>query len=116
VSLPWVRLDTQIATNPKILVLTEQKQYRALWMYTCALGYSGAHGTDGYIPAASLVFIHGTKRDAEALVSVGLWRPTTGGYDINDWADYQQSGQELSARRTRAQAAAMMRWHPETKG
>jgi hypothetical protein len=113
VSLPWVRLDTQFATNPKVLLLVEAKQHRALFVYCCALGYSGAHGTNGFIPKGALPFVHGTKRDADQLVSVGLWVPTPTGYDINDWADYQQTGQEMAARRTKAQAAAMARWHPE---
>lgn len=95
-----------------MLILTEEKQYRALWVYVCGLGYAGAHGSDGYIPANALVFIHGTKRDADLLVSVGLWIPNPTGYDINDWSDYQAIGQESTDRRTRAQAAAMSRWHP----
>ena len=112
-SLPWVRLDTQFATNPKVLLLVERKAYRALFTYTCALGYAGAHGTNGFIPSGALPFVHGTKREAQQLVEVGLWIPCPAGYDINDWSDYQQHGQEMAARRTKAQAAAMARWHPE---
>lgn len=112
-SLPWVRLDTQFPTNPKVLLLVESKQWRAITVYVCGLGYAGAHGTNGYIPRGALMFLHGTKRDAEQLVEVGLWIPNPTGYDINDWDEYQATGQEMAQRRTRAQAAALARWHPE---
>jgi hypothetical protein len=110
-SLPWVRLDTQFPTNPKVLLLVEGKQWRAITVYICGLGYAGAHGTNGYIPRGALMFLHGTKREAEQLVEVGLWIPNPTGSD--DWDEYQATGQEMAERRTRAQAAALARWHPE---
>jgi len=112
-SLPWVRLDTQFATNPKVLHLIEDKNHAAVVAYICGLGYSGTHGTDGYIPSGALPFIHANKRMATQLVSVGLWHETPGGYEVNDWAEYQQSGMETAERRKKAQTAALARWHPD---
>lgn len=112
-SLPWVRLDTQFATNPKVLQLVENKAHAALFTYICGLGYAGTHGTDGYIPGSALPFIHGNKRQAQQLVEVGLWHTAPGGYDINDWAEYQLSGVETQQRRQKAQLAALARWHPD---
>jgi hypothetical protein len=112
-SLPWVRLDTQFATNPKVLNLIDAKNHAAIVAYVCSLGYSGAHGTDGYIPGSALPFIHGTRRHAQQLVAVGLWHDTVGGYQINDWDEYQRSSLEAIERREKAQRAAMARWHPD---
>lgn len=112
-TLPWVRLDTQFATNPKVLQLVEQKAQAALVTYICGLGYSGAHGTAGYVPASALPFIHGNKRMAAQLVAVGLWHETVGGYAINGWDEYQPSGPEAEKRREKAQLAALARWHPD---
>jgi hypothetical protein len=111
--LPWVRLDTQFASNPKILYLVQDKKFRAAFVWVASLGYSGAHGTDGFIPEAALPFLHAVKADAKALAEVGLWLETVGGWEINGWAEFQQSSEESQARKKRAKDAAMARWHGE---
>lgn len=108
--LPWVRLETAFPSNPKVLMLVESKSWRAITTYLCGLSYSGAHGTDGFIPAHALPFLHGSKRDADRLADVALWIPRQGGWDINGWAEFQPSTQETQDRRARAKAAAEIRW------
>lgn len=109
--LPWVRLDTNFAQNPKILYLIEDKKHRAIVAYICGLGYAGAQGTDGFLPAACLPVIHATKADAKHLVEVGLWVETIGGWEINSWDEHQQSNEETQLRKKRAREAALARWH-----
>jgi len=109
-SLPWVRLDTAFPLNPKVLQLVEDRRYRAAFAYVCGLCISGAQGTDGYLSPTSLPHTHGTPRDAQALVDAGLWVPTSAGWRINGWDEYQMSSQEHQDRRARAQAAAELRW------
>ena len=89
--LPWVRLDTQFPSNPKILYLMEDKKYRAAFAWMASLAYSGAHGTDGFIPYSALPCLHASKVDAKALVEVGLWLECIGGWEINSWSEMQQS-------------------------
>ena len=73
--LPWVRLDTAFPYNPKLLAMVAEKDgHRAGLVYVCSLGYSGAHGTDGFIPKEALPFIHGRPVDADRLVRNGFWR------------------------------------------
>jgi hypothetical protein len=109
--LPWIRLDTQFALNPKILYLVEDKRFRAAFVWTASLAYAGAHGTDGFLPTACLPHLHATKADAKALVEVGLWIETVGGWEINSWAEFQPSNAETEERKKRAKEAAMQRWH-----
>jgi hypothetical protein len=46
--LPWVRLDTSIPRNHKILALLQDKDgYRAFTVYICSMAYSGEQGTAG---------------------------------------------------------------------
>lgn len=113
--LPWVRLDTQFPSNPKILYLIEDKKFRAAFVWTASLGYAGAHGTDGFVPASALPFLHATKADAKALVDVGLWNECIGGWEINSWAEFQPSSAETAERKKRAKDAAMARWHGDGK-
>lgn len=110
-ALPWVRLDTAFPSNPKVLALVEDKQYRAICTYIGGLAYAGAHGTDGYLPKSSLPFLHGGTREAQKLVEVGLWIPHgSAGWDINGWSEFQPSTKETQDRRARAKAAAEVRW------
>lgn len=114
--LPWIRLDTQFASNPKVLSLLADKKYRAAFSYVAALGYSGAHGTDGFLPELCLPFVHATKADAAGLVDVGLWNECPGGWEINGWSEFQQSDEDAQKRRERAQKGAAARWSKHHKG
>jgi hypothetical protein len=91
-------------------MLAEPSGHRAALVYLCGLGYSGAHGTDGFIPREALVFIHGRPSDAARLVDHGFWWVQPGGWLINDWAGFQETNEETRARRVRAQAGAAARW------
>ncbi|QBP31767.1 hypothetical protein SEA_PIPER2020_88 [Mycobacterium phage Piper2020] len=113
--LPWVRLDTQFPSNPKVLELVADKQYRAVFAYVCSLAYCGQHGTDGYVPTTALPFIHATKRDAEILVTAGMWKPAPGGWDVNGWDEFQVSDEAAKRRRERAQKGAAARWEKARK-
>lgn len=111
--LPWVRLDTNFAQNTKILYLIQDKKYRAIVAYVAGLGYSGAQGTDGFLPSACLPVIHASKADAKHLTEVGLWVESLGGWEINSWEEHQQSNEETQQRKKRARDAALKRWHGE---
>lgn len=108
--LPWVRLDTQWPHNPKFLMLAEDKKWRAITVYMAGLGYSGAHGTRGFLPQLCLPVIHATRREASDLMEVGLWLPQPGGYDINGWCEFQPETDDSEARRNKAKLAAEARW------
>jgi hypothetical protein len=114
--LPWVRFDTSMPDNPKILELVSMREGRAAaFVYCCGLAYSGKHGTDGFLPAAALERINGRPADATKLISVGLWVDVPGGWLIHGWADRQESTDETQARKERAQKAAAARWTRQRK-
>jgi hypothetical protein len=108
--LPWVRLDTQWPTNPKFLMLVEDKRWRAICVYMAALGYCGVHGTNGFVPAIALPMLHGTKRDAAELAEVGLWNAAQAGWDVNGWSEFQPSTEETEERSRKARESAQIRW------
>lgn len=110
-SLPWVRLDTAIASNHKVLQLIGDKNHRAVTAYIFGLAYCGQQGTDGYIPKAALPFLHATSKDARALVDAALWHEESGGWQVNDWREYQPSTVETDRRGQRARWLNCRRWH-----
>lgn len=101
--LPWVRLDTQFASNPKIMDLVAAGKWRAAFAYVSSLAYCGSHGTDGFIQENSISLVHARKVEANDLVGVGLWKLAPGGWDVNGWDEFQVSDEAARKRRERAQ-------------
>jgi hypothetical protein len=113
--LQWIRLDTTIFENPKLLYLQEDKRHRAIVAHLQAMCYSGRHGLDGFIPKAALRVIGASVSDSKHLVAVKLWDLAQGGWQINDWNEYQPSSIDEQKRRERAQKGAVARWAKEGK-
>lgn len=108
--LKWIRLETTIFENPKLLYLKEDKQYKAIVVHLEAMAYSGRHSLAGFVPKAALRIIGATASDANKLVAANLWRPAPGGWDINGWDEFQLADQESKARSEKAKKAAAARW------
>lgn len=108
--LNWVRLDVQWPQNPKFLQLIEDKKWRAVAVYMGGLAWSGSQGQAGFVPYFALPMIHGSRKEAQELVEVHLWHTCDGGYQINDWAEYQPSNEENERRSDKARTAAQKRW------
>jgi hypothetical protein len=113
--LQWIRIDTSMFENPKFLYLVEDRQYKSVVIHIAAMCYSGRHGLDGYIPKSALRIIGSTVSDATKLVTNGLWNPAPGGWQINGWAEYQPSNEEIKKRSDNARKAASSRWNGHRK-
>jgi len=108
-SLPWVRLDANIASHDKVLeVIGTRGGKPALVPYMFSLAWSGGHGTDGHIPAAALPMIHGTPKESGLLVAAGLWEPNGNGWNIRNYALRQELTLTTEVKR-RAQRLAAIR-------
>lgn len=117
--LPWVRLDTNLPSHDKILDLLARwprDAGRATgFSYACGFAYSGHNGTDGVIPFGALPLIHGTPKDPDRLVEVGLWVPDPKGWRMPNWLERQQSAAVGEAARKGNRLGALkancVRWH-----
>ena len=108
-SLPWVRLDTGIASHDKILALLSDpssKRWQAAFSFTCAIGWSGDHGTDGLIPSTALPFVHGTTATAALLEKHDLWEPAERGWFMPNYAERQELALVTAAKRASKKAAS----------
>lgn len=109
--MSWVRVDSSLASNHKVLALLEQRGGdHALNVYIFGLGHCAAGDTDGFVARAALGLFHGKVRDAQLLADVGLWHELPGGWEINDWREYQPSSEATQKRSQRAKVAAAARW------
>lgn len=111
-ALPWVRLDTAMPDNPKILTLADlgDRGLAAAFVWACSLAYSGKHGLDGFIPKSALSRINGKSSHARLLTEHGLWKDEGIGWSINGWDEFQESNEETQARSDKARRAALARW------
>lgn len=91
-SLPWVRLDTNIATAPEVLVLVDRYRdgHRTMLVHIFAVCWAATNDADGVITPLGLRESHGRPRDAGRLVDVGLWEPTGNEWLIVDWLEHVQ--------------------------
>lgn len=119
-SLPWFRVDTNIASHDKILAVVDSDapaaiKWRALFSYVCAIGWSVDAETDGRIPPGALVFIHGTPQTARLLVKHDLWHEEPPGFLIHNYGERQPTAsaarQLRDLRRLAGLKAACLRWH-----
>jgi hypothetical protein len=118
--LPWVRLDSTIASHDKtIRVIGERGGKGAMAVYMFALGWCGAQQTDGFIPRAALPMLHGTPADAKLLEAAELWDadPEGTGWWIRNWDRRQESSAISESKRERARTAGrrsgcVRRGHP----
>lgn len=108
--MQWIRLETTMFENPKLLNLKEDKQFRAIVTHMEGMTYSGRAGLAGYIPKVALKRIGAMPADVTQLVREGLWSPAPGGWQINGWDDYQLADDDAIKRSEKAKKAAAARW------
>lgn len=117
-ALPWVRLDSHIASHDKVLALISDpspKRWQAAFSYVCALGWSGDQGTDGFVPKIALSFVHGTDATARLLVKYRLWEEALTGWQVVNFLERQElaavTAGKRESRRVAAEKANCSRWH-----
>jgi hypothetical protein len=116
----WARIDDGMPDHPKLARLGTLKPL-AGWLHVCGICYAARYLTDGFIPTAQVaaltrfdhvgyetggvpgMFSVGEDADPEklaaALVEVGMWHRTRGGYLIHDFLDYNPSRAVTLAKR-----------------
>jgi hypothetical protein len=93
-SLDWVRLDTNMHVQPKILRLVSQPSGgAAAFAWVCSITHSGLVTSNGRISPETLPLIHATKKVAELLVKEKLWDldPAGSGWVVHDYQKYNQT-------------------------
>lgn len=110
-ALTWVRVQAAISRNHKVLALLPQRGGdRALNVFIFGLGYCAEQGNAGFIPEGAIGLFHGTARAAQLLVEVGMWHERPGGWEVNDYAEYQPTDEAARSRSDKARKAAEARW------
>lgn len=93
--MTWFKVDDGFWGHPKQTALPPAPI--ALWVR--AGSWSGAQLTDGFVPTHMVVMLGAKKRDADHLVTAGLWDVVDGGYQFHDWSKWQPTRDEVEKRR-----------------
>ena len=112
-SLPWVRVDSMIGTNPKVLRLLAERNWRALTVFLLSIPYCGGHETGGFIDDVGLKQVGGTPTVASDLVKAGLWEVHLSGWKLHDFEQYQPSKWTAAERAAHGKRAAQARWEQD---
>jgi hypothetical protein len=91
----WGRVDDGWWCHPKVLPLSNA----ACGVWIKVLSWSCAQRSS-FVPEYLLPLVQGSKAEANELVGTGLWREVDEGWEIHDWASYQ----DLSLSERRAEA------------
>ena len=95
----WAKFDDQFTRHPKVIAAGPWAELLAMRGVIYAAGLE----TDGFIPTAGLAHIGAgipaVRKRAAALVEVGLWEESDGGWVIHDFLDYHPSKAERDVDR-----------------
>ena len=91
----WFQVCDTFWSHHKVIDLPPS----AGWLWVRAGSYCAQHLTDGFITAGVVKMLGGTDDDATTLVFAGLWKSVRGGYRFHDWDGYQQSREQVMAKR-----------------
>lgn len=100
----WLRLDDQFDDHPK----TVAAGHEASWLDVRGMLFCARHETNGEIPDAQLPRIGSDfspakrKKLIAALLEVGRWERTEGGYLVHDFLEYNPTSAQKEAEREAA--------------
>ena len=104
--MTWLKIDDKLTTHPKWLGLNLEA--KSLWFHAAV--WCAAHNNDGALPDESMALhafaasvpVNKLEAAQAMLVRAGLWsrrsKKKGGGFEINDWLDYQPSKQQVKDR------------------
>ncbi len=113
--MPWGRVDDTYYDHPKLEELAGTSQWpdrlAAAGLNALAWSWCNRFLTDGKVPRATVAKLAGHLIAAEAavaladqMVAVGLWEASAGGYEIHDFLQYNDSREQVLARRAKEAA------------
>jgi hypothetical protein len=103
--MPWFKVDDGLCFHPKAIAAGNS----ALGLWVRAGSWCGANLTGGALPRHMIGTFGAQKRDAQRLISAGLWCETEEGYQFKDWDVYQPTKEQVEADR-KAGRERQARW------
>jgi len=93
--MPWAHLDDHFYSHPKVVATP----LPAVGLFAIGLSYCGDQLTDGFIPRSVVVGIRGWTSAARMLIERNFWNEVPGGYQVHDYLDWNDSREQVLAKR-----------------
>lgn len=98
----WVKVDDKLHANPKIRAAFRDNP-GSLGLHLVALSYCGEQETDGFVDFLYVEERLPRRVSRDKIIAVlidrGLWKLVAGGFQINDYLDYNESKAAADERR-----------------
>lgn len=107
--MSWFFVDDKFFAHPKLVKLSRDELERAVSLWTLAGSWSRGALTGGYIPYNQVDALRCSYAGAEALVKCGLWIMAEDGYQFHDWAQWQETPEDVERKRAEARIRTQ-RW------
>lgn len=95
--MAWAKVDDNLAFHPKVIYAGNE----AMGVWVRSLSWAMQQLTDGFVPEAIVIAFNG-QAVARALIEHGLWHEVEGGYQFNDWCEYQPTREKVLDDRAKA--------------
>ena len=97
--MAWFKVDDGFHSSRKLLRIPKRVRFAAVGLWTVAGSWAADQLTDGNVPDYMISEFGGPPAAPAALVEVGLWERTQGGYTFCNWHEYQPSKKDVDAER-----------------
>jgi len=110
--MSWAKLCDRLHANPKV----RKAGVDAMGIWVIGLSFCAFDLTDGFIDNEFIGLWAGSRAEelAARLVAAGLWTKVEGGFQYNDYLDYNPSAKEVLAQRDKYKARQSKR-RPSSK-
>lgn len=96
--MSWIKLDDQIAHHPKVASAGV-----STWLWVASIGFARKYLTDGFIPEGCIASLSAgidkPRSHMQRLVKAKLMDKVDGGYQIHDYLHFNDSAEQVRARR-----------------
>jgi hypothetical protein len=91
----WFKVDDRLCIHDK----ARAAGLRAMGLWVMAGSHSASVEADGFVPEWFVASFPTGRRDAVALVDVGLWTKVAGGWQFHEWDELNPTHAELESQR-----------------
>lgn len=102
--MAWAKVDDNLAFHPKVMAAGNEAM--GVWVRT--LSWAMQQLTDGFVPKEIVIAVKGSKVSRD-LVAHGLWHEVDGGFQFNDWCQYQPTREKVLSEREKT-AERVTKW------
>lgn len=100
--MTWFVVDDKFGESKKVKKIPRGQRMAAIGLWTLAGQWASGQLSDGHVPSYIVEDLGGSARLASVLVTCGLWEESQDGYQFHDWADWQQTREQVEKKRADA--------------